>query len=50
MPERFAHGDDVAGLGGDVGPRADGDADRRLCQRRRIVDAIADEAAFVPAT
>ena len=46
--ERFAHDDDIAGLGGDVGPRADGDADTGSRQRRRVVDAIADERGGSP--
>ena len=41
--ERFAHQHDVAGLGGDVGARADGDADAGPREGRGVVDAVADE-------
>ncbi len=46
--EAVADDDDIAGLDGDVGPRADRDPHVGLHQRGRVVDAIAHHGHAVP--
>src|SRR2546426_628186 len=42
------HQDDVGGLDRDVGAGADREADIGLCERRRVVDAVADHCDTAP--
>src|SRR5439155_536328 len=43
LPEVPLEDRDVSRLAGDVGPAAHGDPDVGECQRRRVVDAVADD-------